>query len=60
MIANNIKPPSNGRPGGGGGVDGGGGPGSAKALNADKKNTARMIIFLFGTIFIVRKNIKKI
>lgn len=53
-------PPSKGKPGGGGGVDGGGGPGSANALVADKKNTARIIINLFGTIFIVRKSIKKI
>jgi len=60
MIVNNNMPPSKGKPGGGGGVDGGGGPGSAKALNADKKSTARMVIFLFGTIFIVRKSIKKI
>ena len=45
---------------GGGGVDGGGGPGSANTFVTDKKNTARIIIILFGTIFIVRKSIKKI
>lgn len=61
MIESNINikiPPSKGRPGGGGGVDGGGGPESANMLVTDKKNTARIIIILFGTIFIVRKSIK--
>lgn len=60
MVINNNKPPSKGKPGGGGGVDGGGGPESAKTLFADNKNTARMAITLLGTIFIVRKSIKKI
>ena len=60
MAINSNTPPSKGRPGGGGGVDGGGGPGAAKTFVSDNKNTARMVIFLFGTIFIVRKSIKKI
>lgn len=60
MTVNNNTPPSNGKPGGGGGVDGGGGPGSANTLFTDNKKTARMAIILFGTIFIVRKSIKKI
>jgi hypothetical protein len=58
--AKKIIPPSRGNPGGGGGVDGGGGPGAANRLFADKKNTARIMIILFGTIFIVRKSKKKI
>lgn len=53
------SPPSKGRPGGGGGDDGGGGPGAAKTTVPCDNNTTRIIITLFGTIFIVRKSIKK-
>lgn len=60
MPANSNKPPSNGKPGGGGGVEGGGGPGAAKTFVNGNKNTERMAIILLGTIFIVRKSIKKI
>ncbi len=55
-----TNPPSKGRPGGGGGVEGGGGSGSAKTFVCWIKNTTRIIKILFGTIFIVRKSIKKI
>jgi len=49
-----------GVPGGGGGtISGGGGPGAAKTEVIGNKNTARIILILFGTIFIVRKSIKK-
>jgi hypothetical protein len=60
MAINSNTPPSKGRPGGGGGGVGGGGLGAAKTFVSDNKNTAKMVIFLFGTIFIVRKSIKKI
>ena len=57
---NRNMPPSKGKPGGGGGVDGGGGPGAANASANGNKITAKKTIILFGTIFIVRKSIKKI
>jgi hypothetical protein len=46
--------------GGGGVISGGGGPGAAKTEVNDNKITARIILILFGTIFIVCKSIKKI
>lgn len=52
--------PSKGNPGGGGVDDGGGGAGAAKTAVPCIKNTIRIIKTLFGTIFIVRKSIKKI
>lgn len=52
-------PPSRGKLGGGGAA-GGGGSGAAKTAVPCIKNTTRIIKILFGTIFIVRKSIKKI
>ena len=60
MIINSNVPPSRGKPGGGGGVEGCGGSIGAAKLAKLNNDTTRMAIILFGTIFIVRKSIKKI
>ncbi|MFN3752677.1 hypothetical protein [Flavobacterium sp.] len=60
MTINNNTPPSKGKPGGGGGNDGCGGSAGAAWLAKLHKSKTRMVIILLGTIFIVRKSIKKI
>jgi hypothetical protein len=60
MTINNNKSPSKGKPGGGGGSEGCGGSTGAAWLAKLQKSNTRIVIILFGTIFIVRKSIKKI